>query len=107
MGSVDRVLIMEGCGYSRMEIMEDMEEFSDDVIEDEEYSEERNLIEEDEDYLMNLERYRIKKVKERLKETSWEPSLIVCWTIVFIVPVYVIFLIITGGRQNDLVRDEL
>ena len=105
---------MEGGGYSRMEIMEHMEErmkeieeFSDDVIEDGEDSEERNLIEEDEDYLMNLERYRIKKEKERLKETSWEPSLIVCWTIVFIVTVYVIFLIITGGRQNDLVRDEL
>merc|ERR1711892_576460 len=51
---------------------------------------------------MNLERYRIKKEKERLKETSWEPSLVVCWSIVFIVTVYV-FLIITGGRQNDLV----
>ena len=101
-------------GYTRMEIMEHMEErmkeieeFSDDVNEDGEDSEERNLIEEDEDYLMNLERYRIKKEKERLKETSWEPSLIVCWTLVFIVTVYVIFLIITGGKQNDLVRDEL
>ena len=77
------------------------------IIEDKEDMEEMNLIEEDEDYLMNLERYRRKKEKAGLKGTAWEPSLVVCWTIVAIVTMYVIFLIITGGKKNDLVRDEL
>ena len=94
-----------------MEIMEErmkeMEDLSDDMLDDKEDMEERNLIEEDEDYLMNLERYRRKKEKTGLKGTVWEPSLVVCWTIVAIVTMYVIFLIITGGRKNDLVKDEL
>ena len=105
---------MAGSGYTRMEIMEHMEErmkeleeLDEDGLEDKEELEERNLIEEDEDYLMNLERYRRKKEKEDLKQTAWEPSLVVCWTIVFIVTMYVIFLIITGGRENNIVRDEL
>ena len=89
------------------ERMKEIEELSDDGLEDKEDFKERNLLEEDEDYLMNLERYRRKKEKEGLKETSWEPSLVVCWTIVFIVTMYVIFLIISGGRENDIVRDEL
>ena len=94
-----------------MEIMEErmkeMEELSDDLLEDKDDMEERKLIEEDEDYLMNLERYRRKKEKTGLKGTAWEPSLVVCWTIVAIVTMYVIFLIITGGKKNDLVKDEL
>ena len=94
-----------------MEIMEErmkeMEELSDDLLEDKEDMEERKLIEEDEDYLMNLERYRRKKEKTGLKGTAWEPSHVVCWTIVAIVTMYVIFLIITGGKKNDLVKDEL
>ena len=105
---------MAGGGYTRMEIMEEMEErmkeleeFSDDVLENKEDMEERNLIEDDEDYLMNLERYRRKIEKEGLKGSMWEPSLVVCWTIVFIVTMYVIFLVITGGRENEIVRDEL
>ena len=87
--------------------MEDLEEFDDDFLENREDMEEMNLIEDDEDYLYNLERYRRKMEKEGLKGTMWEPSLIVCWTIVFIVTMYVIFLVITGGRENDIVRDEL
>ena len=105
---------MAGAGYTRMEIMEHMEErmkeleeLSEDGLEDKEDFEERNLIEEDEDYLMNLERYRRKKEKEGLEGTAWEQSLVVCWTIVFIVTMYVIFLIITRGREKDIVRDEL
>ena len=105
---------MAGGGYSRMQIMEimeerikEMEDLGDDLLEDKDDLEEMNLIEEDEDYLMNLERYRRKKEKASLKGSGWEPSLVVCWTIVFIVTLYVIFLIITGGKQNDVVRDEL
>ena len=101
-------------GNKRLQIMEEMEQrmedlevFDDDFLENREDMEEMNLIEDDEDYLYNLERYRRKMEKEGLKGTMWEPSLIVCWTIVFIVTMYVIFLVITGGRENDIVRDEL
>ena len=88
--------------------MEELEFNGVDPIEENcEEIEERNLIEDDEDYLMNLERYRRKMEKEGLKGTMWEPSLVVCWTIVFIVTMYVIFLIIAGHLENDIVKDEL
>eukprot|EP00092_Neocalanus_flemingeri_P015628 GFUD01016916.1.p1 GENE.GFUD01016916.1~~GFUD01016916.1.p1 ORF type:complete len:108 (-),score=47.57 GFUD01016916.1:123-446(-) len=103
-------------GNRRMEIMEQMEqrmeeleELTDDNMPEYkgEDMEERNLIEEDDDYLFNLERYRRKMEKKGLTGTIWEPSLVVCWTVVFIVTMYVIFLIITGGHENEIVRDEL
>ena len=78
--------------------MEEIEEFDDDVTTYRDTLEETDLIEEDENYLFNLERYRRNMEKEGLKGTIWQPSLIVCWSIVSIVTIYVIFLIITGGR---------
>ena len=45
--------------------------------------------------------------KESLTGTAWEPSLIVCWTIVAIVTMYVIFLIVAGERDKQLIKDEL
>ena len=76
--------------------MEEIEEFDDDVTTYRDTLEETDLIEEDENYLFNLERYRRNMEKEGLKGTIWEPSLIVCWSIVSIVTMYVIFLIIGG-----------
>ena len=98
-----------------MQIMEQMdqrfkelEEFDDyEFIDNKEDMEERNLIEEDEDYLMNLERYRRKKEEEGKRQGVWEPSLIVCWAIVLIVTIYVIFLIVAGKQENEIVKDEL
>ena len=69
--------------------------------------EQTDLIEEDENYLFNLERYRRNMEKEGLKGTIWEPSLIVCWSIVSIVTMYVIFLIIAGDSDNKIIKDEL
>ena len=65
------------------------------------------MIEEDDNYLFNLERYRRNMEKEGLKGTIWEPSLIVCWSIVSIVTIYVIFLIIAGDSDNKIIKDEL
>ena len=45
--------------------------------------------------------------KEGLKGTIWEPSLVVCWTIVSIVTMYVIFLIIAGDSDTKIIKDEL
>ena len=95
-----RIQIMEQMGQR----MRELEELDEDLMQNREDMEERKLIEEDEDYLMNLERYRRKKEKD---EKSWEPSLVVCWAIVFIVTVYVIFLIVAGKKENELVKDEL
>ena len=87
--------------------MEEMEEFNDDVTDYKDTLEETDLIEDDENYLFNLERYRRQLEKEGLKGTMWEPSLIVCWTIVFIVSMYVIFLIVAGDNYRQFVKDEL
>ena len=69
--------------------------------------EEENLIEEDEDYLFNLERHRRKMEKEKMKGTLKEPSLVVCWVIVVIVTIYVIILSVSGDKDKTLVKDEL
>ena len=87
--------------------MEEMEEFDDDVTTYRDTLEETDLIEEDENYLFNLERYRRNMEKEGLKGTIWEPSLIVCWSIVSIVTMYVIFLIIAGDSDTKIIKDEL
>ena len=87
--------------------MEEMEEFDDDVTTYRDTLEETDLIEEDENYLFNLERYRRNMEKEGLKGTIWEPSLIVCWSIVAIVTMYVIFLIIAGDSDTKIIKDEL
>ena len=87
--------------------MEEMEEFNDDVTDYKDTLEETDLIEDDENYLFNLERYRRQLEKEGLKGTMWEPSLIVCWTIVFIVSMYVVFLIVAGDNYRQFVKDEL
>ena len=87
--------------------MEEIEEFDDDVTTYRDTLEETDLIEEDENYLFNLERYRRNMEKEGLKGTIWEPSLIVCWSIVSIVTMYVIFLIIAGDSDTNIIKDEL
>ena len=87
--------------------MEEMEEFDDNVTTYRDTLEETDLIEEDENYLFNLERYRRNMEKEGLKGTIWEPSLIVCWSIVAIVTMYVIFLIIAGDSDTKIIKDEL
>ena len=107
-------------GTRRLEIMERVEKTIDeelDYMEDIFYAkddavEERKLlqtdqIEEDEDYLFNLERHRLKAERERIKGTIKEPSLIVCWVIVIIVTIYVIFLSISGEKDKKLIKDEL
>ena len=98
----------------RLKIMEELdqrmgeiEEFGDDVSEYQEILEETDLIEDDENYLFNLERHRRNLEKEGLKGTIWEPSLIVCWSIVFIVTLYVVFLIIVGEGEPLITKDEL
>ena len=91
--------------------MEEMEKTLDDELElmDDTRNEieQDNLIEEDEDYLFNLERHRKKMEKEKMKGTLKEPSLVVCWIIVVIVTVYVVVLSISGDRDKTLVKDEL
>ena len=87
--------------------MEELDEFGEDVTEYKDTLEETDLIEDDENFLWNLERYRRQLEKEGLKGTIWEPSLIVCWTIVFIVTIYVIFLIVAGDRDFKITKDEL
>lgn len=107
-------------GSRRIEIMERVEKTIDeeldhmeDIFDAKDDSNERrklieeNDIEEDEDYLYNLERFRIKAEKEKVKGTFKEPSLIVCWVIVIIVTIYVVFLSISGARDQKLVKDEL
>ena len=69
--------------------------------------EEENLIEEDEDYLFNLERHRRKMEKEKMKGRLKEPSLVVCWVIVVVVTIYVIILSVSGDKDKTLVKDEL
>ena len=98
----------------RLKIMEELdqrmgeiEEFGDDVSEYQEILEETDLIEGDENYLFNLERHRRNLEKEGLKGTIWEPSLIVCWSIVFVVTLYVVFLIIVGEGEPLIAKDEL
>ena len=91
--------------------MEQLEKTLDDeleLLEDETRDfEEENLIEEDEDYLFNLERHRRKMEKEKMKGTLKEPSLVVCWVIVVIVTIYVIVLSVSGEKDKALVKDEL
>ena len=87
--------------------MEELDEFGEDVTEYKDTLEETDLIEDDENFLWNLERYRRQLEKEGLKGTIWEPSLIVCWTIVFIVTIYVIFLIVAGDSDFKFTKDEL
>lgn len=83
---------------------EELELMDDNTREDFEHD---NLIEEDEDYLYNLERHRRKLEKEKMKGTLKEPSLVVCWIIVVIVTVYVILLSISGDKDKALIKDEL
>ena len=110
----------EGGGSRRLEVMQRVERTIDeelDYMEEifearDEVLEERRLlgaghIEEDEDYLYNLERARLQAEQERSRGTLREPSLVVCWLIVIIVTLYVIFLSIAGDRDNNLVKDEL
>ena len=87
--------------------MEEIEEFGDDVTVYQDILEETDLIEDDENYLFNLERCRRQLEKDGLKGTIWEPSLIVCWTIVAIVTIYVIFLIVVGEGDSKFAKDEL
>ena len=96
----------------RLQIMEQMEQTLDEELElmddnTREDFEHDNLIEEDEDYLYNLERHRRKLEKEKMKGTLKEPSLVVCWIIVVIVTVYVILLSISGDKDKALIKDEL
>ena len=96
----------------RLQIMEQMEQTLDEELElmddnTREDFEHDNLIEEDEDYLYNLERHRRKVEKEKMKGTLKEPSLVVCWIIVVIVTVYVILLSISGDKDKALIKDEL
>ena len=83
---------------------EELELMDDNTRDDFEHD---NLIEEDEDYLYNLERHRRKLEKEKMKGTLKEPSLVVCWIIVVIVTVYVILLSISGDKDKALIKDEL
>ena len=88
-----------------LDYMEEIFEAREEVLE------ERRLlgaghIEEDEDYLYNLERHRLRAERDRIKGTLKEPSLIVCWVIVFIVTMYVIILSFAGERDN-MIKDEL
>jgi hypothetical protein len=43
--------------------------------------------EDDEDYLMNLERLRQQREHSGLVGSVWEPSLIICWVVVILVMV--------------------
>ena len=43
--------------------------------------------EDDEDYLMNLERRRVEAEQASILGTMWEPSLVICWAIVAFVTV--------------------
>ena len=105
---------------SRLEIMERLEQTIDeelDYMEEmldarDDAAEERNLIEydsieEDEDYLYNLERRRRMYEKEKVKGSVKEPSLVVCWVIVIIVSMYVVFLLVAGDKDAQSVKDEL
>lgn len=104
----------------RLEIMEEVEKTIDEEIDymeqlidarDDALEERRlleaNNIEEDEDYLYNLERFRLKAEKEKRLGTLKEPSLVVCWVIVIIVTIYVIFLSIAGDKEKHITKDEL
>ena len=89
-----------------LDYMEEMLDARDDA------AEERNLIEcdsieEDEDYLYNLERRRRMYEKEKVKGSVKEPSLVVCWVIVIIVSMYVVFLLVAGDKDKQSVKDEL
>merc|ERR1711988_66327 len=90
---------------AELDFMEEVLDAKDDAIE-----EQRLLagddIPEDEDYLYNLERHRLRAERDRIKGTLKEPSLIVCWVIVFIVTMYVIILSFAGERDN-MIKDEL
>ena len=89
-----------------IDYMEQLLDARDDSLEERRLLEANN-IEEDEDYLYNLERYRIKSEKEKKMGTLKEPSLVVCWVIVIIVTIYVIFLSVAGDREKKLTKDEL
>ena len=90
---------------AELDFMEEALDAKDDAIE-----EQRLLagddIPEDEDYLYNLERHRLRAERDRIKGTLKEPSLIVCWIIVFIVTMYVIILSFAGER-DIMIKDEL
>ena len=107
----ERIGKMEELSNRRLQIMQQLEKTLDDELEQMEDVtrdfEEENLIEEDEDYLFNLERHRRKMEKEKMKGTLKEPSLVVCWVIVLIVTIYVIILSFSGDKDKALVKDEL
>merc|ERR1712179_547085 len=68
--------------------LEELESFNDDVRHYVEATEEMDAgDEDDEDYLMNLERIRQEKEYESLKGSIYEPSLIICWVVVSLVTV--------------------
>merc|ERR1711962_1582983 len=88
--------------------LEELEGFNDDILNYGETTEELDAgDEDDEDYLMNLERLRQEKEYESLKGSIYEPSLIICWVVVSLVTAYVILLIVTGDPESQAVRDEL
>ena len=104
---------------SRQEIMDRVEQSIEEYMEEildagDETAEERRLIktsgdtlEEDEDYLYNLERRRVMMEKEKMKGSIKEPSLVVCWVIVIIVSMYVVFLLVAGDKDRHINKDEL
>ena len=92
--------------------LEELEEFSDSVREYQDSVEEVPCQdglpdEDDEDYLMLLERKRVQQEVDGLKGTLWEPSLLLCWGLVFLVTTYVVFAIITADREDKFSKDEL
>ena len=96
-------------------VEQSIEEYMEEILDaGDETAEERRLIEtsgdaieEDEDYLYNLERRRVMMEKERMKGSVKEPSLVVCWIIVIIVSMYVVFLLVAGDKDRHNTKDEL
>ena len=86
--------------------LEELEEFDQYGAEYKSLLEETDLIE-DENLLFELERHRRNLEKELLTGTIWEPSFVLCWIIVGIVSMYVVFLIIAGDQDRSFVKEEL
>ena len=86
--------------------LEELEEFDQYGAEYKSLLEETDLIE-DENLLFELERHRRNLEKEPLTGTIWEPSFVLCWIIVGIVSMYVVFLIIAGDQDRSFVKEEL
>lgn len=80
--------------------LEEMEFFSEDV------AKYRNLHEEIDELEDEIERYYKEKEGGNLEGTIKEPSLVLCWFIVAVVSLYVVFLGIQGTAPT-IVKDEL